>query len=177
MGKVFIIDDASSMTARWKQVRDVLEILSYILKVDANGVDVYFTNSDEHLNAKSTTKILRVFDQHDPHVRSHLKLSTNVNESLGNILQRHMTRMRSWPKAKAGLKLGSSKVPQPVTFYVLTDGIWRGNSDMDSCLKALETVLTDLERDDSQSGLQFISFGNDPAGKERLAQMHAELLM
>jgi hypothetical protein len=81
-------------------------------------------------------------------------------------------RMHGWTNVKPLPKLGPSKRPRPVTIYVLTDGIWGGSSDIDASMTVL---LTDLEKYDSHSGVQFIRFGSDAVRQEHLARIDSEL--
>jgi exo-beta-1,3-glucanase (GH17 family) len=160
------------MAPHWKELRGVLEVLSYILKVDPEGVELYFTNSPDHLKARSTTKLLRFLDQHRPNEDTNFESSTDINSSLTKILHMHRMRMHGWTNVKPLPKLGPSKRPRPVTIYVLTDGIWGGSSDIDASMTVL---LTDLEKYDSHSGVQFIRFGSDAVRQEHLARIDSEL--
>ncbi|KAF4634094.1 hypothetical protein G7Y89_g4015 [Cudoniella acicularis] len=162
---IFLVDNASSMTSYWGELKYVLEVLSYMLKGDPDGVELYFTNSVTHVKSKHTTKLLRSIDLTKP------EGGTNLGLRLGDILNEYGFRAHNSAASKALSKLGPSKRTRPINIYFLTDGLWEGHPDLDESLKDLLVYLIRLEREDSNFGIQFIKFGDNPVGEEHLSRI------
>lgn len=55
--------------------------------------------------------------------------------------------------------------------YVFTDGAWQPRSNLEKLIQKLANTLTALQQPEDQFGIQFIRFGNDPDGIERLERL------
>lgn len=64
--------------------------------------------------------------------------------------------------------LRSIRPARPLNVYVLTDGKWEHKSDPRRCIQDLANILSAESFDEDACGIQFIQFGNDALGKERL---------
>lgn len=157
------------MSLHWKKLRDTVEALVYTLKrADSDGIDVAFTTSKDEIKAvRSTTKLIRFLEQQSPKLHP-WNVKMDINSSVGPILMRHRDTVREGTRSRSG------KRPRPITLYVFTDGIWKGDESIDTHLDILEKDLNCLEFDDSSCGVQFITFGDDPVGSKHLDRLANE---
>jgi hypothetical protein len=163
---VFLIDDSESTSGHWDEVTDVFEALSYILKkVDPNGLDLSFTVSGHSLkNCKETTSLLQLIrDQ-----RERLRGATDMNLKLTKLLEDYQTALEK-PKSRF------RKAVRPLNLYILTNGIWEAKCDAEGPIRRLINKLADLNKGRIQVGIEFISFGNDTAGIQRLDYLDSGL--
>ncbi|KAL2073991.1 hypothetical protein VTL71DRAFT_7769 [Oculimacula yallundae] len=163
---VFLIDDSYSMVDHWPNVVKLFEGLSYILKdTDRNGLDVYFTISQEcalqNKHTKDMVPMVKRRKQRDPTAR------TEINYRLTKILDEYKAKLDS-------NKFWKSK-PKPLSLYILTNGVWEKECQPEIPIKNVVRKLQDLRKDREQIGIQFISFGNDEIGLERLRYLDDEL--
>ncbi|KAH6717034.1 hypothetical protein BKA61DRAFT_600947 [Leptodontidium sp. MPI-SDFR-AT-0119] len=154
---VFLVDDSFSMVQHWPNVTKVIEGLSYILKdADKNGLDLYFTISEQSTNEeKHTSSLVRLVERHkqnDPDA------STEINFRLNQILDKY-----------------KAKLDSNGCLYILTNGVWEAECKPEIPIKNVVQKLQDLRKDREQIGIQFISFGNDTVGMERLRRLDDDL--
>jgi hypothetical protein len=64
---------------------------------------------------------------------------------------------------------------RPVNYYIFTDGRWDLGCEPDSAIKELTELMAELDVEENQVGIQFISFGNDKAGLANLQRLDDEL--
>ncbi|KAG4434108.1 hypothetical protein IFR05_010417 [Cadophora sp. M221] len=164
---VFLVDDSFSMVRHWTNVTKVIEGLSYILKVaDNDGLDLYFTISEQSaIKEKHTSTLVRLVERHKQTDRA---ASTEINFRLNQILEKYKAKLDSnpwWPK----------KPPKPLSLYILTNGVWEAECKPEIPIKNVVQKLQDLRKDREQIGIQFISFGNDTIGMERLRHLDDDL--
>jgi hypothetical protein len=183
---VFVVDDGSTMrdlrTMNRQQgqveVADYVDVLSYMVKRhDKDGLDLYYFNSSERVeNSKNSTKLAMS-------VRGH-KFSgvSSPENSLVKKLDAYSKKIKAYVSGtpehqphgwKSHLSFGQSKAPQlpdPLSVYVLTDGVWQlgGHEDLENTIRDLIKNLNAAKCTRKQIGIQFIRFGNDQAGIERL---------
>lgn len=156
------------MVKHWDNVTNVVEGLSYILKdADKDGLDLYFTIAEQSaLEKKHTTLLVRLVEHHRQRDRD---ARTEINFRLNQILDKYKAKLdRSnsrWPR----------KPLKPLSLYILTDGIWEAECKPEIPIKNVVQKLSDLRKDREQIGIQFISFGNDPVGMERLRYLDDDL--
>ncbi|CAG8979420.1 hypothetical protein HYALB_00012453 [Hymenoscyphus albidus] len=158
------------MSFHWNEVQNTLEALTYILKgVVPDGIDISLATSKQQLNGiRSTTKLLRFLDQQNAKFLLEKRMM-DINSSISPILRKHTNAMREWTKS------GSTKSPRSITLYILTDGIWKGDESIDINLDLLERDLNHFKYGDPNSGVQFITFGDDPVGSSHLDRLDNEL--
>ena len=138
------------MRRYWKDVELLLDLLIYLVKnQDPNEVDLLFTNTDAHYEAKKTTELLRPIHRHQP------RGVTNMEVSLAKALQKHKAQFR---KGESG---------RPETLYILTDGNWRGGDPATSIGELVED-LRKVGAHEEHFGIEFIRFGDDPAAEAKL---------
>lgn len=159
--QVFLVDDSASMQRYWDALIDLVGNLAYLVKpFDLDGIDLYFTVSGAHHRAKNTTTLSH-----------HLRMTrptgiSKIEDSLSKILEPHLKRAS---RASAGLsRLFERRSPRPLSIYVLTDGMWSQDSDPNSLLSSISHQLQSFNVAPRNVGIQFIQFGNDSSGAERL---------
>jgi hypothetical protein len=178
---VFLVDDALSMTAHWIHLVAVFEILAYLVKsADPDGIDLLFTMSSEKHNSRkrfpfgknASSRLTKVV--HDK--RGHLQGVCDMSWKLRDILDPYNNSLRNQHHLR---KTGNPQAPhkdiRPLNLYVLTDGEWSPECDADRVIKSLVGTLAELDCDPKQVGIQFISFGHNEAGLERLKHLDDDL--
>ncbi|KIN03042.1 hypothetical protein OIDMADRAFT_18517 [Oidiodendron maius Zn] len=153
------------MARHCAMVVDVFTALSYIVKeMDKDGIDVYFTISEAHQKkVKKTSKLHSKVHHHVQHGHS----TTDINIRLTRILEEYKSNLETprWYQAR----------PKPLSLYILTDGMWEKDCTAVGPIENAVRKLEDLRKDDSQIGIQFISFGADSGGLKRLKYLDDEL--
>ncbi|KAL8740664.1 MAG: hypothetical protein Q9190_006661 [Brigantiaea leucoxantha] len=164
---IFVIDNTESMRAYRTNVFKVVSLLAYMLKEsDRNGLDVYFTQSSTKVNSGKSTKLLAAIGQ------ATFQGISDMRARLSHILQEHKNKFGtstalsgSWYKKSA-----SAETQKPLSFYILTDGNWQPN-DLGPVIKALVKSMKASQLPKEHIGIQFIRFGNDPRGIDRLTRL------
>lgn len=141
------------MRANWDELVQLFSILAYMVKErDEDGLDLYFIRSEKHLCSKHTSSLVQCVKD----MKSKLDGLSSPIIRLDTILKDYVRRLR-----------GEQSIPQ-LSIYFFTNGVWTPQCDLvpviDSAVKALKS-RNFLE---TQIGIQFISFGNDPNGLKRL---------
>lgn len=147
-----------------KDVLSVVSFLAYLLKdTDDDGLDVRFTQSTERKNAGKTSKLLEVVS------KVAFKGISDMRTRLSQILQEHKnkfgtkaSRSGSWYK-----RYGPRETQKPLSFYILTDGRWQPN-EVGPIIVSLVESMKEHKLHKDHVGIQFIRFGQDPKGIDRL---------
>ncbi|CAN9134019.1 unnamed protein product [Alternaria alternata] len=160
--RIFLIDDSASMQQHWKEVKKVFEALAYLVKLmDPDGIELRFANSCEHDGReKNRNGLIRKFERVKPGGQCQMGIA--LNKILPNYYQTQNKRV-SW----------SFRVEEkpPANIYILTDGVW---SQGPECLSTVQEHIIGLVNQLSATGklehvgIQFIRFGDDEVGKQRL---------
>ncbi|CAN9103286.1 unnamed protein product [Alternaria alternata] len=160
--QIFLIDDSASMQQHWKEVKKVFEALAYLVKLmDPDGIELRFANSCEHDGReKNRNGLIRKFERVKPGGQCQMGIA--LNKILPNYYQTQNKRV-SW----------SFRVEEkpPANIYILTDGVW---SQGPECLSTVQEHIIGLVNQLSATGklehvgIQFIRFGDDEVGKQRL---------
>lgn len=166
---VFLIDDSYSMEQHWTRLQKVFDTVAYIVKeVDPDGFDVWFTGPGKPLrNCKKTTAPLQSIKTRRP------QGTTDINDRLSQIFDDHIEALRK--PHKTGLLGKLSKGVKPLSLYVLTNGIWERNCDPSNLVENFVAQLEELRKVKGKVGIQFISFGDDPVGLERMELLDSGL--
>ncbi|KFY93298.1 hypothetical protein V500_03785 [Pseudogymnoascus sp. VKM F-4518 (FW-2643)] len=166
---VFLIDDSESMSQYWKQVREVFEALSYIVKqVDPDGFDLWFTGGSNKPmeNCQKSTAALQAVELRKG------RGATDINVKLTQIFDAYIDDLR---KPRHRILSRVSKPIKPLNLYVLTDGVWEEHCDPRSLVGNFVRQLDDLRKVKGSVGIQFISFGQDPVGLKRMRDLDSSL--
>ncbi|KAJ9611408.1 hypothetical protein H2200_004592 [Cladophialophora chaetospira] len=165
---VFLIDDSASMKSNWDEVLNLLGILAYTLKgFDEDGTEVRFTMSDSHYRAKNTTTLSHYVKKIQPSGTS------DIEHSLRRIVEPYLQKASH--TSQIPKRFLTERPTRPLSIYVFTDGVWGPKSDPSGLLTTLTKKLQDPEIAYRDVGIQFIQFGNDQRGAERLKLLDNEL--
>jgi hypothetical protein len=157
-------DDSASMRNHWIEVKELAEILVYMMKkYDDDGLDVYTTISRRKEKVRDAAALVRVLDKVEPQGQS----------DFPGVLQEFIApylRSLNCPEKERSL-LRHHKRVKPLSIYVFTDGVWQSDSDATDAIRRITETLDARGFDRSQILFQFIGFGNDQEGSERLATL------
>jgi hypothetical protein len=148
------------MKPYWSQVRLTLETLAYVVKsFDQDGMELMFSNSSKKAQHKNRGSMLNSFNKITPTGQRGMTLA------LQEIL--NQCDADTTPLAKQFRRRRN----KGFSVYVLTDGVWEGREDASSRLcKVINYAMTKLTTT-VDIGIQFIQFGNDALGTERLKRL------
>ena len=156
------------MKEHWDDVIDLFSVFAYIAKrLDDNGLEMYFTVSEHKQTFKRTSPAV-----------SHLKAmrpstSSNIDIRLGSILGKYQAALER-QRERTGSFWPREKHVKPLSLYVFTDAAWPG-CDAVAPVEAMIEKLKYLMLPKEQVGIQFIRFGNNPIGIERLKYLDSGL--
>ena len=161
--------DSPSAAAGRPDVVALAEMIAYIAKrYDPDGVDLRFMGSDKKLEKCKQASEVRSTIQA---VRFEGK--TSITKCLNDLLGEYIQRLDNYRNGRRSMFGRRSKMPGPITYYILTDGVWMGGND-DIGQRAIITLtkrLNELGLPREQVGIQFISFGSDEGGLARLEKL------
>ncbi|KAI4126118.1 MAG: hypothetical protein LQ338_003923, partial [Usnochroma carphineum] len=159
---IFVVDNTESMERHRDNVIKVVSVLSYLLKTsDKNGLDLYFTQSTKKVNSGRSTKLAEAVNQ-VPFLGT-----SSMRHCLSNIFDEHKNRFGSTTGNSSGgwlSRLNSSETRKPLSFYILTDGIWQPRTPVRPVIVNLARSMLDHQLLEEHVGIQFIRFGEDPRG-------------
>lgn len=153
------------------KVANVLEILSYITAShDPNGIDVYFTTNKVKYQPRNSAEAVDIFRKHD------YKYS-DMKGRLGDIIEKYQKKLgeKHLLRGKIYDKKHPSTGPRKYSLYVLTDGVWQVQCDLEPMIKSLIGKLHENSSVNYQIGIQFIQFGSDPREQGRLSFLDSKL--
>lgn len=162
--QIFLIDDSESMQPHWEEVINVFAALAYLVKnMDPDGMDVQFINSCQHdCRGKDRKDLIKKFRRVIP--SGQCPMGFALHKILPTYYPGQTSRRSSW--------LSKSAKEQPgVNIYILTDGVW---SEGQECLSTVQEHIRQLACRLGEAGklehvgIQFIRFGNDEIGRQRL---------
>ncbi|KAG8532872.1 uncharacterized protein KY384_002750 [Bacidia gigantensis] len=166
----FFIDIGKSMAEHSAQVREVVELLFYMVEhKDPDGVDLYFSAiTPKRFKVKNKKQILDALDDH-PSVRE----NPEIRHRLASILGHYKTKFgqRQLLDKVTHWNATPSRGPRKLSLYVLTDGVWQPDTDLVLEIQDMVDHLEQHKLRDKQIGIQFIQFGNDPIGTARLRHL------
>ncbi|KAG8747074.1 hypothetical protein FRC10_002490 [Ceratobasidium sp. 414] len=153
-------DDSGSMSgSRWKEAGNALAGVAEKAAIyDPNGIDIHFLNSPESArDVVSKQEVLDLFNSVRPYG------PTPTGDRLDQLLGEYITELED-AKTK-GLK----KMPKPVNFIVITDGV--PTDDPESVIIAAARRLDAGNFLLNQLGIQFIQVGNDSRATKALKEL------
>lgn len=164
------------MKPHWDALKSACSILFEAVKCfDKDGVDIYFTvfkNSQRTQRIKKTGELDSILRTHRPQ-----DVPCDMSNRLDLIVQAYKHKlMKRYGNTGlfGGLGLDWLKrAVRPISIYILTDGQWQ--DDPKSVIQRLVHQLETLELSKRQIGLQFISFGDDPAALQRLKRLDDDI--
>jgi hypothetical protein len=159
------------MFQHWDRLIVVLRVLAYLLKsTDDDGMDLYFTISKDKQNAKTSSDLVQKLQG------KKLKGSSDIGSRLSTILHQYQVYLQEpAPNRRFSLKKMKPKTKKALNVYILTDGRWQPRSDATEPIASLITMLKTSGYPRKQVGIQFIRFGDDPGGIEKLNHLDSGL--
>ena len=162
------------MQSHRNEVVALVRLLAYLLKkTDPDGIDIYFTMTNHHHRSKSSSQIVKALKNHDPPADR-----CNIRTRLLKIVGDYQTKLDKQKQVGTYRRLSITRTPaqvRPLSLYVLTDGVWQPGNDITDIVDNLVTCLKEHKLPREQFGIQFIRFGNDSEGVERLARLDSKL--
>lgn len=141
-----------------EHVTTLLSPLVYTVKAhDPDGVEVHFTISSSRQQSRKSGVLIDEVERH------RFEGKTDISIRLGSILRRYRVELDDHRNRRQSKRA--------MSIYILTDGVWEGGQDAQTPIRELITVLKQYKYDRKQVGIQFIRFGNDDKGFERLAEL------
>ncbi|CAO2648500.1 Nn.00g077670.m01.CDS01 [Neocucurbitaria sp. VM-36] len=165
--QIFLIDNSASMEQYREDVIKTFAALAYLVKgFDPDGIDLCFTNHHEESNSQNREKLLQLLK------RVEFNGQCSMDVTLTKILdQRSENRLSNRLRRVVGKKKWG------ISIYVLTNGIWNnpGDSGVGGMPKLIKRTVEKMHGR-AKLGIQFIQFGNDPIGIERLEKLDDSLV-
>ena len=153
------------MKAYWEDVISFFHVFAYFTKkLDKNGLEMCFTVSTKKVKFRDTKKAVACLKntRHD--------VPSDIDMRLGQILGNYQKDIESEKEKKHAIFSKLSKPVKPLSLYVLTDGAW---PQTNAVAPIEEMILQKLPK--KQVGIQFIRFGNDSTGIDRLEYLDSGL--
>ena len=157
------------------KVEQVVELLSSLTApYDPDGLDLYFSTEStkqkpqKPKNPEEFLKLLR-----DRPAQG----LPDFRQRFATIIEKYQSRFGKRNTLSRLLHPNStpSKGPRPLSLYVLTDGIWDPKCTLVTEIKNLVDLVDEHKKSNKYVGIQFIRFGNDPTGRQRLEHLDAGL--
>ena len=162
------MDDSLSMKDHWGDVISLFSVFAYFAKrLNENGLAMSFTVATNKKTFKNTSPAisqLRSIEQ---------STFSNINLRLGQILMKYQSDLEH-QKGRKGFFRSRAKPVQPLSLYIFTDAAWQG-CDAVPPIEAMIEKQIELALPKEQVGIQFVRFGNDPTGIERLKYLDSGL--
>lgn len=165
--QVFLIDNAGSMTRHWPQLRQVVELIVYMVKdCDPDGLDIHFTRSSNHLRSKELPTILAYLEKNSPKAND----LADIVERFGRIIQKYQDKIGSKKSIREYL---FRRKLRRLSLYVLTDAAWPSKcyQDLTITIESLVDSLCKHHLTTRQVGIQFIQFGDSREGTAGLNKL------
>lgn len=158
------------MKVNWPSVTNLIDILAYLVKpYDTNGMELLYTiSSSPPLKSKDSTTLVRSIERMTPEGKS------DISQKLTLILTQYQSALHQAFGAGHEVVSRARKV-KPLSIYILTDGIWQPHCDAQTPIRNIVQKLVQLNLDKKQVGIQFISFGNDRVGLQRLKELDDDM--
>lgn len=150
------------MSRHWDNVVKTFEALSYIVKkTDKDGLDIYFTISEVFRKQQTETgDLVRLVEAH----KRQDSAVSDINLRLTYLLEEYQRKLEKKRRFRKG-------PANPLSLYILTDGVWEDNSSADEPIRNAVEKLSELKKSSTQIGIQLISFGNNTRGLDRLRHL------
>ena len=153
------------------KVEKVIELLSSLAApYDPDGLDLYFSTESTKQRPKSPEEFLKLLQDRPanglPDFRQ--RFATIIENYQSRFGKRNTLSKLRHPNSTP------SKGPRPLSLYVLTDGTWP-NCTLITEIENLVHLLVEHKLPNKYVGIQFIRFGDDPKGRQRLEHLDAGL--
>ncbi|KAI1176695.1 kinase-like domain-containing protein [Nemania sp. FL0916] len=176
----FIIDNSSSMTDHWVEVRrTALALFSIVQDLDPDGVEVICTNSGTQMNVKRCDKLEEFLNDNGAHQgRMPCRMELRLNEILPGLVIKATKSRTSIDRVFRKQQI------KGINVYVLTDGVWE-DGDSDSAeergggvAQSIKNIIDRVKQSNQARtflSIQFIRFGENSVGRARLQWLDDKL--
>lgn len=168
------------MKKHWKDAKRLVKALGYLVKESGrDGMDLYFTNSSEEAHCGDTSTLMSTLNSVTPG-----SYKCDMKRALGMVLEKYYPenmkiQEEKWSPFLDSRKKKTKNEKRGVNIYVLTDGVWQERPQPFCGVEnPIKTMVEKLEAHYSLGyhvGIEFISFGSDPVGIQRLKQLDSKL--
>lgn len=168
----------------WTAVCRTFEALSYLTKAaDPNGIELVLTSNPtekKKIGKDKTQKLVQFLKEQQTSVRTG---ACSMEQSLGTIFEDIKDGLRGTNSARRFSSfLPVSREPtqaRGVNVYIFTNGVWEGGKEVQCGVEGPITTLIqqmqEVNKDRTYVALQFIQFGSDELGGERLNYLDNKL--
>ncbi|KAI4657229.1 uncharacterized protein J4E79_007846 [Alternaria viburni] len=141
--------------------------LAYLVKsLTPDGIELHFANSPERKGrSKDRKSLIRKFEMVKPYGQSQMGIA------LSNILPPYYQNQQQSAASKRFSFAPRVEEKPSVNIYILTDGVWSpGSYSVTTIQDHIKNLTKNLWKAGKLQhvGIQFIRFGNDALGKQRL---------
>ena len=160
------------MRTHRSDVLKLIELLAYMVKdSDPDGPDIHFTQSTQKIRSVKKSRRILAAVREAPFAGI-----SDMRNCLSRIFQSHKNEFGTTTTPHSTwYRKTSPAVPQkPLSFYILTDGIWQPN-EVGPIIKALADSLRVHQLPKEHVGIQFIRFGRDQDGIDQLTHLDCGL--
>ncbi|KAF2971303.1 hypothetical protein GQX73_g2224 [Xylaria multiplex] len=176
----FILDNSSSMTGCWEQVkRTTLALASIVQDIDPDGFELFCTNTRTNTNSKMKTKDCKGLEGYLTDNQPYSDIGPcRMENHLDIILPEMVTKAT---KARNSWDLVRGRQPiKGINVYVLTNGVWenRDSEIPEAVAQSIRTIVNKVKRQGcarSFLSIQFVRFGQSSVGRERLQWLDDDL--
>ena len=154
------------------EVKMVLELLwAMVSKHDPDGADLYITTDMKALKPRTDLRVLQELDSRPA------RDSPDMRHCFAQIIEKYQNRFgtRNWTSRLLHWSDTPAKGPRKLSLYVLTNGVWQTKTDLRQVIRTLVDHLIQHKLTNKQIGIQFIRFGNDERGMQRLERLDSGL--
>jgi hypothetical protein len=169
------------MKPHWSSVIRVFRALAGIVKhEDHDGLDIVFAVSTEKFHAAKISKLMPLVERRNPAGNCNMKEALQSAFDIFEDQQAPIEKLRSMGRfLRSPTRATASKTKRGLSIYVLTDGVWQeGPQPVCGVEEPIRHMVSKLCRSgklDTKIGVQFIRFGNDRVGIERLDILDSRL--
>ncbi|KAJ8122937.1 hypothetical protein ONZ43_g992 [Nemania bipapillata] len=172
----FIIDNSSSMTYHWEEVKKTaLALASIVQDIDPDEFEVFCTNTRPRLKTKSCKKLERYLNESQPfNAIGHCRMETQLDNILPELVTNATKQRNPWDHIRRKQRT------RGINVYVLTNGVWEnGDSEIpEATARSIKTIIDNVKgqgRGRTFLSIQFVRFGESSIGKRRLQWLDDDL--
>lgn len=154
--QLFLVDDSTSMYACRSELCPLFRLLAFLVEEDdPDGVELLYANSRQRMRNENSAELADHVDN------ARWNGHTNLENRLTDILEEYGAKISARRNRPTDVAL-------PLSIYVLTDGVWEGGGNPEVPMMDLVQTLKELDLPREQIGIQFIGFGENAEGLERM---------
>ena len=157
------------MNVHWTDVRESMEVLtSIILKFKADDrIDVELAMGDKKHDSSRTKSIVSYIRDNRPGTGQN-GADASIESAISRVLQKFIADHEHQRNSRIGRLRGGKK---PLSLYILTNGVFPEHDHVEAPIKDAVEKMKRLGLEPDTIGLQFVRFGDDPGGIEKLRKV------